>query len=106
MDIHNHDQLMALLDSEFRGLEADITFTQWDGDSEDEEVTHFRGQLTSAELQDNEFGEKDLRLTFATDGEQELEVLMEIPAEEVDLGSMAEGRLHIFGTEAEIVLSR
>jgi len=105
MEIHLHDKLLELLDAHFRGKEASILFTQWDGDSEDEEVTQFRGQLASAVVADNEFGEKDLTLTFVTEGE-EVEILMEIPAEEVDLGSYQDDQLHIFGTEAEIVLSR
>jgi hypothetical protein len=104
MDIQTHEQLVTLLESEYRGKEAAIIFTQWDTDSEDEEVTQFRGQLVSVKLCDNEFGEKDLTLSFEVDEEQVVEVLMEIPAEEADLGSLAEKRLHIYGTEAEIVL--
>ncbi len=104
MDIQTHDKLMTLLQSEFKGKAGTVTFTQWDGDSEDEEVTQFRGKLMDAELRDNEFGEKDLTLSFEVDEEQTVEVLMEIPAEEVDLASHAENRLHIYGTEAEIVL--
>jgi hypothetical protein len=106
MEIHQHDQLMAVMEKEFRGQAAEIQFTQWDSDGEDEEVTQFRGELIDVRLSDNEFGEKDLQLSFAVDGDQVVDILMEIPADEEDLAAFADGCLSIFGTEAEIVLKR
>jgi hypothetical protein len=106
VEIHQHDQLMAVMEEEFRGQAAEVQFTQWDGDGEDEEVTQFRGELIDVRLADNEFGEKDLQLTFAVDGDQVVDILMEIPADEEDLAAFADGRLSIYGTEAEIVLKR
>jgi hypothetical protein len=106
MDIHKHDQLLSLLAERFRGQQVEVLFTQWDGEGEDEEVTQFRGQLSELELKDNEFGEKDLQLAFEVDGDQVVEVLMEIPQDEEDLAAWIDGRLHIYGTEAEIVLGK
>lgn len=106
MDFDKHAQLEELLSQHFSQVEAEITFTQWDSDSEDEEVTHFRGRLVKSSLTDNEFGEKDLQLTFEVDGEETVEILMEVPKEEADLGTYEEGNLHIFGTEAELVLAK
>jgi hypothetical protein len=104
VELHRHDQLLQALKETYTGVLIDIHFTQWDSDEEDEEVTLFRGSLTEVELTDNEFGEKDLRLTFATDSDEEVEILMEIPQEEEDLGALQDGELRIFGTEAELVL--
>ncbi|CAJ1003162.1 MULTISPECIES: hypothetical protein [Bacillales] len=106
MDIHQHAQLIAVLEKDFRGQAAEIQFTQWDSDGEDEEVTQFRGELSDVRLSDNEFGEKDLQMSFAIDGDQVVDILMEIPADEEDLAAFVDGRLSIFGTEAEIVLKR
>jgi hypothetical protein len=106
MDIHTHDQLLSLLAEHFRDQQVEVHFTQWDGDGEDEEVTQFYGRLTEIEWKDNEFGEKDLKLAFDVDGDQVVEVLMEIPQEEEDLAAWIDGRLHIYGTEAEIVLGK
>jgi hypothetical protein len=106
MDIHTHDQLLSLLAEQFRDQQVEVHFTQWDGDGEDEEVTQFHGRLTQLDLRDNEFGEKDLQLAFHVDGDQVVEVLMEIPQEEEDLAALIDGRLHIYGTEAEIVLGK
>jgi hypothetical protein len=105
MDIHSHEQLLQIL-QQFGDKEAEITFTQWEGDDEDEEVTTFHGRLVEVSLQNNEFGEKDLLLHFQADEEQVVEILMEVPKEEADLGSYSEDRLRIFGTEAEIVISK
>lgn len=105
MDIHTHAELVEILERDFQDNPAEITFTEWDGDSEDETVATFHGTLLSVQLSDNEFGEKDLLLTILADDE-ELELLMEIPAEETDLGSYEAGRLHIFGTEAEVIFRR
>ncbi|NGQ97115.1 hypothetical protein G3578_18405 [Brevibacillus sp. SYP-B805] len=105
MDLNTHHELLDVLTREYLRQEASITFTQWDTESEDEEVTTFRAVLTEIRLTDNEFGEKDLFLLFEADGD-EVEILMEIPAEESDLGAFAEGRLQIFGLEAEAILER
>lgn len=106
MEIQQHERLIQRLAEEFQNQAASISFTQWDTESEDEEVTQFKGQLTEIKLSDNEFGEKDLLLLFVMEGEESLEILMEIPGEEVDLASYEEGRLSIFGNEAEIVLEK
>ncbi|GEB31410.1 MULTISPECIES: hypothetical protein [Brevibacillus] len=107
MDIQQHEQLLRLLTDEFASKTASVTFTQWDTDSEEEEeVTQFQGQLTEVKLTDNEFEEKDLLLVFVSEAEGELEILMEIPGDEVDLATFADGKLSIFGTEAEIVLEK
>lgn len=105
MEIHTHAALLEVLRLEYQDKDAEITFTEWDGDSEDEEVSAFRGRLVDIQLKDNEFDEKDLFLLIEADGE-ELELLMEIPAEEADLGSFAEGCLQIFGTESEVSFKR
>lgn len=105
MDVHSHEQLLKIL-QQFGDKEAEITFTQWDGDDEDEDVSTFHGRLVEVSLQDNEFGEKDLLLHFQAEDEQVVEILMEIPKEEADLGSFAEDRLRIFGTEAELVINK
>lgn len=106
MDFDTHQQLDELLRQHFHEVEAEVTFTQWDGDNEDEEVTQFHGKLVGTSLTDNEFGEKDLLLTFQADGDEMIEILMEVPKEEAELGSFNDNRLHIFGTEAEIVFAK
>jgi SpoVK/Ycf46/Vps4 family AAA+-type ATPase len=106
MDIHKHEQLLSLLAEQYRDQQVEVHFTHWDGDGEDEEVTQFQGRLIEMELQDNEFGEKDLQLVFHLDGDQVVEVLMEIPQEEEDLAAWMDGRLHIYGTDSEIVLGK
>ncbi len=105
MEIHTHTELLDILRREYQDQDSEITYTEWDGDSEDEQVSTFRGKLVDIQLKDNEFDEKDLLLLIQSDGE-ELELLMEIPAEETDLGSFAEGRLQIFGTESEVIFKR
>ncbi|RNB58398.1 hypothetical protein EDM57_06615 [Brevibacillus gelatini] len=107
MDIQQHEQLLRLLVDEFAKQPLSVTFTQWDTESEDdEEVTQFQGQLAEVKLTDNEFAEKDLWLLFVAEDEESVEILMEIPGEEVDLASYADGKLNIFGTEAEIILEK
>lgn len=105
MDIQTHAQLLRTIEEEFVGKEAQILFTQWDTDDEDEEETGFSAKLLSVALSDNEFGEKDLHLVFDQDGEQ-AEILMELPKTEEDLADFENGRLSIYGTEAEIVLTK
>ena len=105
MDIQSHKQLLDELQQKFTQKELDVTYTQWEGDTDDEEVTQFRGTLHSVELTENEFEEMDLLFVFQTD-EEEIEVLMEIPKEESDLATTDEKHLRIFGTEAEIELTR
>lgn len=107
MDIQQHARLLSLLQDEFENRLATVTFTQWETDQEDEEEeTRFTGKLVGFELTDNEFAEKDLLLKFTDEEDESLEILMEIPGEEVDLATFAEGRLAIFGTEAEVVLEK
>jgi len=107
MEIQQHEKLLGILTSEFEKQLATITFTQWDTDSEDdEEVSVFKAQLVGVKLTTNEFEEKDLLLLFTDEENEPVEILMEIPGEEVDLATHAEGRLQIFGTEAEIVLEK
>ncbi|MDF2684122.1 MAG: hypothetical protein K0R47_5312 [Brevibacillus sp.] len=107
MDIQQHERLLRLLTDEFENQVTTITFTQWDTDREDEEEeTQFKGKLTGFKLTDNEFDEKDLLLLFADEEAETVEILMEIPGEEVDLATYEEGRLSIFGTEAEVVLEK
>ncbi|MDR7317676.1 hypothetical protein [Brevibacillus nitrificans] len=107
MDIQQHERLLRLLTDEFENQMATITFTQWDTDSEDEEEeTQFTGKLVGYKLTDNEFEEKDLLLLFADEEAESVEILMEIPGEEVDLATFENGRLAIFGTEAEVVLEK
>jgi len=107
MEIQQHERLLSVLTNDFEKHTASITFTQWDTDSEDEEeVTQFQAQLVGVKLSTNEFEEKDLLLLFAAENDETVEILMEIPGEEVDLATYDEGRLRIFGTEAEIVLEK
>lgn len=107
MDIQKHDQLLRLLTEQFENQPAQITFTQWDTDREDEEEeSQFKGKLTGFKLSDNEFEEKDLLLLFADEEAETVEILMEIPGEEVDLATFADGRLSIYGTESEVVLEK
>ncbi|WNC16950.1 hypothetical protein [Brevibacillus brevis] len=107
MEIEQHAKLMQLLTDEFENRQATITFTQWDTESEDEEeVAQFTGKLVGIKLTDNEFDEKDLLLLFADEEAETVEILMEIPGEEVDLATYVDGRLSIFGTEAEVVLEK
>lgn len=103
MEIHRHVELLERLQHGFAGKPLSVTYTQWDGDGEDEEVSRFQAVLARVSLTDNEFGEKDLLLEFEA-GEDAWEILMEIPAEETDLALEEGGRLRIFGTEAEVVL--
>ncbi|ATF12691.1 hypothetical protein HP398_28275 [Brevibacillus sp. HB1.4B] len=106
MDIQQHEQLIQLL-AEYKNQKASVAFTQWDTDSEEEEeVTQFQAELLEVKLTDNEFEEKDLLLVFTTAEGEEMEILMEIPGDEVDLASYEEGHLRIFGTESEIVLQK
>ncbi|WP_139489527.1 hypothetical protein [Brevibacillus dissolubilis] len=105
MDIQQHAQLEEQLGT-FSNTALSITFTQWDAESEDEEeVSEFRATLKEFRITDNEFEEKDLLLVFDQDGD-DVEILMEIPAEEVDLATLDGSQLRIFGTEAEVVLSK
>ncbi|MEJ8545318.1 hypothetical protein Q3F21_08455 [Brevibacillus borstelensis] len=106
MDIHKHDQLLSLMEEHFSKGQIDVQFTQWDGDSDDEEVTQLRGSLTSWKLSDNEFAEKDLLIVLESETEGQVEILMEIPADEENLGVFADERLSVYGTEAELILSR
>ncbi|CAM5793358.1 MULTISPECIES: hypothetical protein [Brevibacillus] len=106
MDIHKHDQLLGLIEEHYAKGQIQAQFTQWDSDSEDEEVTQLQGTLASWKLTDNEFGEKDLLIVLESDTEGTVEILMEIPADEDNLAVFAEGRLSIFGTEAELILSK
>lgn len=107
MDIQQHERLLRLLTDEFENKMATVTFTQWDTDSEDEEEeTQLAGKLVGYKLTDNEFEEKDLLLLFADEEAESVEILMEIPGEEVDLATFENGRLAIFGTEAEVVLEK
>ncbi|MDN9009795.1 hypothetical protein [Brevibacillus laterosporus] len=106
MDIHNHAALMEILEKAYVNHQVQITYTDWEGDEqEDEVVTTFRGTLLEVSLVDNEFEEKDLALRFLEDGD-EVELLMEIPADEQDLGVSEEQLVRIFGTEAELVLAK
>lgn len=106
MDIQQHAQLEEQL-NQFTGTALKVTFTQWDADSEDEEeVSEFGATLKEFRISANEFEEKDLLLVFDQEGD-DVEILMEIPAEEVDLANLVDGnQLRIFGTEAEVVLSK
>jgi|HigsolmetaAR205D_1030408.scaffolds.fasta_scaffold21067_2 hypothetical protein len=106
MEIQQHQQLIRVLQEDFLDKPAGVHFTQWDTDDEDEEVTQFCGELKELRLTDNEFGEKDLLLLFSLEEGESVEILMEIPKEEEDLAAYADGRLSIFGTEAELVLER
>lgn len=106
LEIHKHDELLKTLEEHFAGQQLGVVFTQWDGDEEEEEVTELTGQLQEWRLSDNEFGEKDLYMRIEAQGEGDVEILMEIPAEEENLAQFGEGRLSIFGTEAELILTR
>ncbi|USG63791.1 hypothetical protein NDK47_16620 [Brevibacillus ruminantium] len=106
MDIHKHDELLTTLQKQFAEGQIAVQFTQWDGEGDDEEVTEFRGTLVEWKLSDNDFGEKDLFILFRLKSEDDIELLMEIPAEEENLAEWNEGRLTIFGTEAELILTK
>ncbi|MDH4615737.1 hypothetical protein [Brevibacillus sp. AY1] len=106
MEIQRHERLLEVLKEQFAQQEAAFSFTQWDTENEDEEVSQFRGTLTELKLTDNEFDEKDLLLILTAEDGEIVEILMEIPSEEVDLAVWEEGRLSIFGTEAELVLEK
>lgn len=106
MDIQTHAELVRILEDEFVGTKAQLLFTQWDTDDEDEEESRFEARLLKVTLSDNEFAEKDLLLSLENDQGEELDLLMELPKAEEDLGSFVEGRLSIFGTEAELVLTK
>ncbi|WP_232699267.1 hypothetical protein [Brevibacillus daliensis] len=106
MEIQNHAELLALLESDFINKPLTVTYTDWEGgDLEDEQVTTFQGTIVEVSISDNEFEEKDLSLRFQTD-EGEVEILMEIPAEESDLANQDEDSFRIFGTEAELILAK
>ncbi|HAS01579.1 MAG TPA: hypothetical protein DCR67_08810 [Brevibacillus sp.] len=106
MDIHNHAALMERLEKAYVNQQVQITYTDWEGDEqEDEVVTTFRGTLLGVSLVDDEFEQKDLALRFLED-DNEVELLMEIPADEQDLGVSEEQLVRIFGTEAELVLAK
>lgn len=106
MEIQNHAALLEILEKTYVNQPVEITYTDWeDEEQEDEEVTTFRGTLLEVKLEDNEFEEKDLTLRFQED-EGEVEILMEIPANEQDLGVIEEQLVRIFGTEAELVLAK
>ncbi|WP_019119798.1 hypothetical protein [Brevibacillus massiliensis] len=104
MEIQTHQQLLHTLQEQFTDRPAQITFTQWEGEEEDETVTEFQAVLKQVSLTEGDFAGKDLFLLFEAEGEQVLELLMEIPAEEEDLGVLDGGQLRIFGTEAELVI--
>ncbi|MET3289982.1 UNVERIFIED_CONTAM: hypothetical protein ABID98_002552 [Brevibacillus sp. OAP136] len=106
MDIQTHAELIRILESEFVGAQAQFIFTQWDTDGEDEEESTFAARLLKVSLSDNEFEEKDLLLTLENEAGEDLELLMELPSVEEDLGSFADGRLSLYGTEAELVLKK
>lgn len=105
MDIQSHKQLLDTL-QQYSAQPLSIIYTQWDSESADEEeVIDFEANLQQFRLTDNEFGEKDLFLVFIN-GDEETELLMEIPAAEEDLGVVEEGQLRLFGTEAELILKK
>ena len=105
MDIQSHKQLLELL-QQYASQQVTATYTQWDSESADEEeVIDFQATLQEFRLTDNEFGEKDLFLLFV-DGDEETELLMEIPAVEEDLGVLEDGQFRLFGTEAELILKK
>jgi hypothetical protein len=104
MEIHQHNQLISQLQQYFQGKGMHISYTQWDVDQEDEEVTEFDATLETVTLTDNEFEEKDLLLVFLA-GDEEIEILMEIPKEESNLADFEDNTLRIFGLEAEIQIS-
>ncbi|UFJ43075.1 hypothetical protein LOK74_11555 [Brevibacillus humidisoli] len=106
MELHRHEQLMACLRETYLQQSLQVTFTQWDGDEEDEQVSQFQASLVDIVLDDNEFGTKDLLLTFELDEEEVVEILMELSREEADLANLDGGTLRLFGTEAELVLTR
>lgn len=105
MDIHTHQELLDIVTSEYLHKECNFSYTEWDGDAEDEQVSEFRGTLTEVLLTDNEFDEKDLFLRIRSE-EEEWELLLEVPAEEADLATFVNHALQIFGTESEVTLSR
>lgn len=106
MDIQTHAELVRILETEFVGAKAQLLFTQWDTDDEDEEESSFTARLLKVTLSDNEFDEIDLLLSLEDEAGEELDLLMELPKAEEDLGSFEEGSLSIFGTEAELVLTK
>ncbi len=106
MEFHTKDELTNLLQKHFSSQPLTVTFTQWEGDEEDEEVTTFHGRLIEFRITDNEFAAHDLLLHFQADEDDVVEILMEIPKVEGDLGTHEGGELRVFGTEAELVLSK
>ncbi len=105
MDIHSYKDLLKTLD-QFLRQPLTVTFTQWDSDyADEEEVIDFTAALKEFKLTDNEFGEKDLLLMFQAE-EEEMEILMEVPAVEEDLGVWEENELRIFGTESELIVKK
>ncbi|WP_126427697.1 hypothetical protein [Brevibacillus marinus] len=105
MELHRHDELVARLREAYLQRPLQVTFTQWEADEEDEQVSRFRATLVDVSLDDNEFGTKDLLLTFQAEAEEVVEILMELPREEVDLAYQDEDCLRLFGTEAELILA-
>lgn len=105
MEIQTHKEMLNTL-QQFVDQKLSVTYTQWDSEeSDEEEVIDFEGTLKEVKVTDNEFEEKDLFLLFVGD-EGEIELLMEVPAAEEDLGVMEGNQLRIFGTEDEIILKK
>ncbi|MGC5325091.1 hypothetical protein [Brevibacillus sp. SYSU BS000544] len=103
MELHTHKEIENTL-QQFINQALSVTYTQWDSEEADEEeVIDFNGTLKEVRITDNEFEEKDLFLLFTGD-DGEIELLMEVPASEEDLGVLEGNQLRIFGTEAEIIL--
>lgn len=105
MELHKHKEIENTL-QQFINQVLSVTYTQWDSEEADEEeVIDFNGTLKEVRITDNEFEEKDLFLLFTGD-DGEIELLMEVPAAEEDLGVLEGNQLRIFGTEAEIILTK
>lgn len=108
MEIHRRNDLLAALRESYLDRPLEVTFTQWEGEEEDEDeqVSQFRASLLDVALDKNEFGTYDLLLTFQPAGEEAVEILMELPREEENLAYQDEAGLRLFGTEAELILAR
>lgn len=106
MELHRHEDLLAALKASCLGRPLEVTFTQWEGEEEDEQVSQFRASLLDIALDDNEFGTYDLLLTFQRAEDEVVEILMELPREEENLAYQDEAGLRLFGTEAELILVR
>lgn len=105
MDIQTHQQLLGAL-QQYTTNQVSVTYTQWDSEfADEEEVIDFQATLQEFRITDNEFGEKDLFLVFVN-GDEETEILMEIPAVEEDLAVLEDEQLRLFGTEAELILKK